>query len=169
MEDNHAIEDYANLQLVQEAAILAEKKVSAASRRLGLEQHWIDFAGRKETQKGRKGIVGSVEMADADPAASRANRSLMAGYADSATNKQAAELSREFGGRIDVLETGLNTFSTQLATVDSKMQRQHTEILQAVKGKGNKGGYGKGGGQGNKGKWRNQQQQPLQPRFPQQQ
>ena len=88
----------------------------------------------------------------------------MAGYADSAANKQAAEIRREFGGRIDSLETGLNTFSTQLATADSKMERQHSEILQAVKSN-SKGGYGKGGGQGNKGKWRGQQQPPLQPRF----
>ena len=68
----------------------------------------------------------------------------MAGYADSAANKQATEIIREFGGRIDVLETGLNTFSTQLATVDSKMERQHSEILQAVKSnsKGSKGCYG---------------------------
>ena len=169
VEGDHATQGYANLQLVQDAAITAKKKVSAAGRKLGLQQHWIDFAGRKTSQKGKKGIVGSVEMADADSATSRANRSLMAGYADSAANRQAAELRREIGGRIDVLETGLNTFSTQLATVDSKMERQHSEILQADKSKGNKGGYGKGGGQGNKGKWRNQQQQPLQPRFQQQQ
>ena len=73
-----------------------------------MQQHWVDFAGRKTSQKGKKGIVGSVEMADADSATSRANRSLMAGYADSAANKQVADcakIRREFGGRIDVLET----------------------------------------------------------------
>ena len=90
----------------------------------------------------------------------------MAGYADSAANK----IRIEFGGRIDSLETGMTTFGAQLATVDTKIERQHSEVLQAVRNSSKgKGGYGKGGGQGNKGKWRNQQQQPLQPRFPQQQ
>ena len=106
-------------------------------------------------------------MADADSAASRANRSLMAGYADSAASKQAAELRQEFGGRIEALETNVSTFSTQLQSVDNKMERQHTELLQAIKSKG-KGGYGKGG-QGDKGKWQQPRFQQQQQRWPQQQ
>ena len=164
VEDEHAGEDngtgYATLLEVQAAALAAERKVSAAARKLGLSQHWIDFAGRKTSVKGRKGIVGSVEMADAALTQASA-RSLMAGYADSAANKQAAELRREFGSRIETLETGLSTFSTQLQSVDTKIDRQHSELLQALRGKGK-------GGQGGKGKWRHQQQ-PLQPRFQQQQ
>ena len=85
----------------------------------------------------------------------------MAGYADSAASKQSAELRREFGSRIETLETGLSTFSTQLQSVDTKIDRQHSELLQALRSKGK-------GGQGGKGKWRHQQQ-PLQPRFQQQQ
>ena len=104
VEDEHATEDngagYATLQEVQDAALAAERKVSAAGRKLGLQQHWIDFAGRKTSAKGRKGIVGSVEMADAALTQSSA-RALMAGYmymyADSAASKQSAELRREFG------------------------------------------------------------------------
>ena len=134
--------------------------MAAAGRKLGLPQHWIDYAGRKTTVKGRKGIVGSVEMADAALTQSSA-RALMAGYADSAASKQSAELRREFGARIETLETGLSTFSTQLQSVDTKIDRQHSELLQALSRKGK-------GGQGGKGKWRHQQQ-PLQPRFQQQQ
>lgn len=164
VEDAHATLDggdgYATLTLVQEAALTAERSVAAAARKLGLQQHWIDFAGRKTSAKGRKGVIGSVEMADAALTQSSA-RALMAGYADSAANKQAAELRREFGSRIETLETGLSTFSTQLQSVDTKIDRQHSELLQALQKKGK-------GGQGGKGKWR-QQQQPLQPRFPQQQ
>ena len=145
---------------MQAAAIAAERMVAAASRKLGLQQHWIDFAGRKTSAKGREGIVGSVEMADAALTQSSA-RALMAGHADSAASKQSAELRREFGSRIEVLETGFSTFSTKVQSVDSKMERQHSELLQAVRSKGK-------GGQGGKGKWR-QQQQPLQPRFPPQQ
>ena len=89
-------------------------------------------------------------MADPDSSASRANRSLVAGYADSAASKQAAELRCEFSGGIEALEVGVSTFSTQLQSVDSKMERQHIELLQAVRSKG-KGTYDKGG-QGNKGK-----------------
>ena len=63
----------------------------------------------------------------------------MAGYADSAATKQAAELRRELGSRIETLESGFSTFSTQLQSVDTKMERQHTELLQAVRSKG-KGG-----------------------------
>ena len=142
------------------AAVVAERRVAAAGRKLGLSQHWIDYAGRKTTAKGRKGIVGSVEMADAALTQSSA-RALMAGYADSAASKQSAELRREFGARIETLETGLSTFSTQLQSVDTKIDRQHSELLQALRSKGK-------GGQGGKGKWRHQQQ-PLQPRFQQQQ
>ena len=148
---------YASLLLVQAAAVDAERSVAAAGRKLGLQQHWIDFAGRKTSAKGRKGIIGAIEMADAALTQSSA-RALMAGYADSAANKQSAELRREFGARIETLETGLSTFSTQLQSVDTKIDRQHSELLQALKSKGK-------GGQGGKGKWR-QQQQPLQPRFP---
>ena len=90
VEDEHAAEDngtgHASLLEVQAAALAAERKVSAAARKLGLSQHWIDFAGRKTSAKGRKGIVGSVEMADAALTQASA-RSLMAGYADSAANK----------------------------------------------------------------------------------
>ena len=125
---------YATLQEVQETAVEAKRMVAAAGRKLGLQQHWIDFAGRKTPAKGRKGIVGSVEMADATPTKSSA-RALMAGYADSAANKQAAELRKEFGTRIEALETGFSTFSTQLQSVDSKMERQHSELLQAVRNK----------------------------------
>ena len=164
VEDEHAAEDngtgYATLQEVQDAALAAERKVSAAARKLGLSQHWIDFAGRKTSAKGRKGIVGSVEMADAALTQASA-RSLMAGYADSAANKQAAELRREFGSRIDTLESGFSTFSTQLQSVDTKIDRQHSELLQTLRNKGK-------GGQGGKGKWRHQQL-PLQPKFQQQQ
>ena len=68
-EDTHATRalgvGYASLTLVQEAAVAAERMVAAAGRKLGLQQHWIDFVGRKTSAKGRKGIVGSVEMADA--------------------------------------------------------------------------------------------------------
>jgi hypothetical protein len=117
VEDEHAtIHDgtgFPSLQAIQAAALAAERMVSAAGRRLGLQQHWIDFAGRKTTVKGRKGIVGSVEMADA-ALTQASTRSLMAGYADSGANKQAAELRREFGSRIETLESGFNTFSTQL-------------------------------------------------------
>ena len=69
VEDEHAAEDdgrgYATLQEVQAAALAAERKVSAAGRKLGLQQHWIDFAGRKTSAKGRKGLVASIEMAGA--------------------------------------------------------------------------------------------------------
>jgi hypothetical protein len=51
--------------LVQAAAVGAEGGVAAAGRKLGLQQHWIDFDGRKTSAKGRNGVVGSVEMADA--------------------------------------------------------------------------------------------------------
>ena len=115
VEDAHATLDhgrgYATLTLVQAAAIAAERMVAAASRKLGLQQHWIDFDGQKTSAKDRKGIIDSVEMADAALTQSSA-RALMAGYADSAANKQAAELRKEFGSRIDTLESGFNTFST---------------------------------------------------------
>ena len=90
VEDAHATLDhgrgYATLTLVQAAAIAAERMVAAASRKLGLQQHWIDFDGRKTSAKGRKGIIGSVEMADAALTQSSA-RALMAGYADSVSCK----------------------------------------------------------------------------------
>ena len=156
---------FATLQRVQTAAIDAERMVSAAARDRQLPKHWVDYAGRKKTTGRKKATVGSIEMADA-PLTQSSSRALMAGYADSAANK----LRIEFGGRIDSLETGMTTFGAQLATVDTKIERQHSEVLQAVRNSSKgKGGYGKGGGQGNKGKWRSQQQQPLQPRFPQQQ
>ena len=109
---------------------MAERKVSAAGRKLGLEQHWIDFAGRKTSTKDKKSLVASIEMAGSALTQASA-RSLMAGYADSAASKQAAELRREFGSRIETLETGFSTFSTQLQpeSVDSKMERQHSELL----------------------------------------
>ena len=139
VEDEHAAEDngtgYATLLEVQAAALATEMKVSAAARKLGLSQHWIDYAGRKTTAKGRKGIVGSAEMADAALTQSSA-RALMAGYADSDARKQSAELRREFGARIETLETGLSTFSTQLQSVDTKIDRQHSELLQALSRKG---------------------------------
>ena len=117
VEDEHATiyagVGFPTLLAVQTAAIDAEKVVSAAGRRPCLPQHWIDFAGRKTSAKGKKDIVGSVEMADAALTQSSA-RALMAGYADSAASKQAAELRREFGARIEILETGFSTFSTQL-------------------------------------------------------
>ena len=106
--------------------------MAAAGRRLGLQQHWIDFDGRKTSAKGRKGIIGAIEMADAALTQSSA-RALMVGYADSAASKQSAELRREFGARIETLETGLSTFSTQLQSVDTKIDRQHSELLQALK------------------------------------
>ena len=159
----HAGRGFPTLLDVQAAAIAAERMVSAAGRKLCLPQHWIDFADVFLPAKGKKGIVGSIEMANAALTQSSA-RSLMAGYADSAASKQAVELRREFGARIEILETGFSTFSTQLQSVDSKMERQHSELLQAVS-KGSKGGYGAKEGQGSKGKWRQQQQ----PRFPQQQ
>ena len=87
----------------------AERMVSAAGRKLGLQQHWIDFAGRKTSAKDKKGLVASIEMAGAALTQASA-RSLMAGYADSAASKQAAELRREFGSRIETLETGFSTF-----------------------------------------------------------
>ena len=94
------------------------------------------IAGRKTSAKGKKGLVGSIEMADAALTQSSA-RALMAGYADSASaaSKQAAELRREFGARIETLETGFSTFNPQLQSVDSKMERQHSELLQAVRNK----------------------------------
>ena len=83
VEDEHAAEDngegYGTLLEVQAAALTAERKITAAGRKLGLQQHWIDFAGRKISSKGRKGIVGSVEMADAALTQASA-RSLMVGY-----------------------------------------------------------------------------------------
>ena len=112
VEDEHAAEDngvgHASLLEVQAAAIAAERKISAAGRKLNLPQHWIDFAGRKTSLKGKKGVISSIEMADAALTQSSA-RSLMAGYADSAASKQAAELRREFGARIETLETGFST------------------------------------------------------------
>ena len=79
-------------------------------RLLTLLQHWVDFAGRKTSAvpaKSKKALVGLVEMVDA-PLTQASSRALMAGYADSAANKQVADcakIRREFGGRIDVLET----------------------------------------------------------------
>ena len=105
---------------MQAAAIAADGMIAAAGRKLGLQQHWIDFARRKTSAKGRNAIVGSVEIADAALTQSSA-RALMAGCADSAANKQAVELRREFGTRREVLETGFSTFSTQLQSADSKM------------------------------------------------
>ena len=87
VEDQHATTrngmGFLTLQAVQETAVEAERSVTAAGRKLGLPQHWIDYAGRKTTVKGRKGIVGSVEMADAALTQSSA-RALVTGYADSA-------------------------------------------------------------------------------------
>ena len=138
IEDEHAAEDdgagYATLLEVQAAALAAERKVSAAGRKLDLQQHWIDFAGRKISAKDKKSLVASIEMAGAALTQSSA-RSLMAGYADSAASKQAAELRREFGSRIETLESGFSTFSTQLQSIDTKMERQHSELLQAVRSK----------------------------------
>ena len=160
LEDESA--GYATLQEVQDAALAAERKVSAAGRKLVLQPNWIDFAGRKKTPaKGRKGVVGSVQMADAALTQLSA-MALMAGYADSAAGKQSAELRKEFGSRIETLETGLSTFSTKFQSVESKIDGQHTELLQALRDKGGKGG------QGGKGKWRHDQQL-LQPKFEQQQ
>ena len=56
-------------------------------------------------------------------------RALMAGYADSAASKQSAKLREKFGARIETLETGLSTFSTQLQSFDTKIDRQHSELL----------------------------------------
>ena len=56
-EDEHATlrvgVGYATLLEVQTAAIAAESMVtvSAAGRKLGLEQHWIDFSGRKTSAR----------------------------------------------------------------------------------------------------------------------
>ena len=72
---------YASLALVQEAAVATERRVVVAGKKLGLQQHWIDFARRKTSATGRKGIVGSIEMAEAAPTQSSA-RELMAGYAE---------------------------------------------------------------------------------------
>ena len=110
IEDEHVTQalgvGYATLQAVQDAAVAAERMVAAAGRKMGLQQHRIDFTGRNTSVKGRKDIVGSVEMADATLTQSSA-RALMAGYVDSAASKQSAELRREFGSRIETLETGL--------------------------------------------------------------
>ena len=53
----------------------------------------------------------------------------MAGYA----SKQVAELKRKFGARIETLETGFSTLSTQLQSVDNKTERQHNELHQLDK------------------------------------
>ena len=83
MEDQHATTcngmGFLTLQAVQEAGVEAERSVTAAGRKRGLSQHWVDYAGRKTSPKGRKGIAGSVEMADAALTQSLA-RALMAGY-----------------------------------------------------------------------------------------
>ena len=69
VEDEHATihggTGFPTLQAVQDAAEAAERMVAAAGRKLGLQQHWIDFAGRKTSTKDKKGLVASIEMAAA--------------------------------------------------------------------------------------------------------
>ena len=122
--------------------------MARAARNLDLDQHWIDYAGRKlsrsdTTKAGRKKLMGAVEMGDT-PLTEASSRALMAGYADSAASKVGAQLRSEFGGRIDAVESSVGALSTQLQTVDSKMDVMKNELLQAVR-KGGKGG-GKGNG-----------------------
>ena len=105
-----------------------------------MPQHWVDFAGRKTSAKGRNGVVGSIDMADAALTQS-STRAVMAGYADSAASRQAAELRREPVSRIETLEAGLSILSTQSSR---STRRSIDSTLQALRSKG-KGGQGDNG------------------------
>ena len=142
--DEHAAENqgagFASLTLTQARLLVMERPVARAARNLDLDQHWIDYAGRKlsrsdTTKAGRKKLMGAVEMGDT-PLTEASSRALMAGYADSAASKVGAQLRSEFGGRIDAVESSVGALSTQLQTVDSKMDVMKDELLQAVRGRG---------------------------------
>ena len=105
--------------------------------------------------------MGAVEMGET-PLTEASSRALMAGYADSAASKVRLEL----GGRIDAVESSVGALSTQLRTVDSKMDSMKDELLQAVR-KGSKGG--KGAGKGKPWQQQPQQQQQRWSQQPQQQ
>ena len=149
---------FASLTAAQDRMLVVERPVARAAGTLDLDQHWVDYASRKlsradTTKAGRKKLVGAVEMGDT-PLIEAPSRVLMAGYADSAALKIGAQLRSEFGGRIDAVESSVSALSTQLQTVDSKMDVMKDELLKAVR-KGSKGS--KGGGKGKS--WRPQQQQ----------
>jgi hypothetical protein len=162
--DLHAAEThgagFASLALAQARLLVIERPVARAARNLDLDQHWIDYAGRKlsksdTTKAGRKKLVGAVEMGDT-PLTESSSRALMAGYADSAASKVRLELGRQ----IDAVESSVGALSTQLRTVDSKMDSMKDELLQAVR-KGSKDGKGAGKGKS----WQQQPQQQQQQRW----
>ena len=79
---------FASLTATQDRLLVLERPVARAARNLDLDQHWIDYAGRKlsradTTKAGRKKLVGAMEMGDT-PLTEASSRALMAGYADSA-------------------------------------------------------------------------------------
>ena len=146
---------------------MLERPVSRAARNLDLAQHWVDFAGRKSsradtTKAGRKKLVGAIEMRET-PLVEGSSRALMAGYADSAALKVGDLLRSEFGGRINAVESSAGVLSTQLQSVNIKMDSMKDELLQAVR----KGG--KGGDKGKLWQQRSQQQQRWSPQQQQQQ
>ena len=96
------------------------------------------------TKAGRKKLVGAVEMGDT-PLTEASSRVLMAGYADSAALKVSAQLRSECGGRIDAVGSSVGALSTQLRTVDSKMDVMEDGLLWAIR-KGSKGSKGRGKG-----------------------
>ena len=167
--DEHAAEQngagFGSLTDCMTRMLVLERPVARAARTLDLDQHWVDFANRKlsktdTTKAGRKKLIGAVEMGDTH-LTEASSRALMAGYANSAASKVRLEL----GGRIDAVESSVGALSTQLRTVDSKMDSMKEELLQAV-GKGSKGG--KGADKGKHWQQRPQQQQQQQQRWSQQ-
>ena len=166
--DEHAAAEqgagFASLTATQDRLLVIERPVARAARNLDLDQHWIDYAGRKlsrsdTTKAGRKKLMGAVEMGDT-PLTESSSRALMAGYADSAASKVRLEL----GARIDAVESSVGALSTQLQSVDLKMDSMKDELLQAVR-KGSKGGKGAGKGK----PWQQRQQQQRWSQQPQQQ
>ena len=144
--DEHAAAEqgagFATLTVAHDRLLVLERPVAHAARNLDLDPHWIDYAGRKlnmpdTTKAGRKKLVGAMEMGDT-PLPVTSSRVLMTGYADSAASKVGAQLRTDFGGRINAVESSVGALSTQLQSLDLKMDSMKDELLQAVR-KGGKG------------------------------
>ena len=116
---------FLSLITTQDRLLELERPIARDARILDLDQHWIDFAGRKlnrsdTTKAGRKKLMGAMEMGDT-PLTEASSRALMAGYADSAASKVRLEL----GGRIDAVEPSVGALFTQVRIVDNNMDPHH--------------------------------------------
>ena len=92
----HQGRGFATLLRAQNKLLEIELPFARAARTIDLEQHWVDYAGRKlskadTTKASRKRIMGAIEMGDT-PLIEASSRALMAGYADSAAMKVGAQL-----------------------------------------------------------------------------